>query len=440
MWQSTPEDVKFAVTSRLQTKSTELHCKTEESRFHGQSTRKTGWCSFTKDFQYFCPNQLFLRNHTEGMGRLQPITSNTRCPAEAKPRAPVSRAQAEIVDDQLLIHTPTHAATLTYNQHSTATRVNLPNPSKWIQVPLGSILHRSHLAVHCLSSKEDQSELEIPSSPRDHHHTLDPGMELRIDKGGSQLSDRLPCPLKTCTDVLKELGATEKQLKDLEIRLAKSEAQIEEIKKEKQAQIEEIKKEKQDIVSWTRKGFLQYSRLLTADPNTVNKNLLLSEENRVITSAGTPQSYPDHPDRFDQWSQVLCGESVSDRRSYWEVEWSGNGVYISVSYKSIIRKGGNADSGFGTNDQSWSLICFSHSYKFVHNKINTDLPVKPIISRTVNDVNHYRVGVYVDHSAGTLSFYSVYRDTMILIHTVQTTFTQPLYPGFLITLKGSIKL
>ncbi|KAI5607504.1 finTRIM family, member 14 [Silurus asotus] len=40
-----------------------------------------------------------------------------------------------------------------------------------------------------------------------------------------------------------------------------------------------------------------------------------------------------------------------------------------------------------------------------------------------------RIGVYVDHSAGTLSFYSV-SDTMKLLHKVQTTFTQPLYAGF----------
>ncbi|XP_067224278.1 tripartite motif-containing protein 16-like [Chanodichthys erythropterus] len=331
----------------------------------------------------------------------------------------------------------------------------------------------------------------------------------------------LTCPLKTCTDVLKELGATEKQLKDLEIRhaksedqneeikkekqdleirlaksenqteeikqdleirLAKSEAQIEEIKKEKQAQIEEIKKEKQDleirlakseaqteeikkekqdleirlakseaqieankkekqdIVSWTRRGFLQYSRLLTLDLNTVNKRLLLSEENRMITNTDPRLSYPDHPDRFDQWPQVLCSESVSDRRSYWEIEWSGYGMSISVSYKSIIRKGSSYESGLGYNDQSWSLICYSHSYSFVHNNIYTYLPVKLIISRTVNNVNHYRVGVYVDHSAGILSFYSVSGDTMSLIHTVQTTFTKPLYPGFAITLNGSIKL
>ncbi|KAF5900342.1 tripartite motif-containing protein 16-like, partial [Clarias magur] len=40
-----------------------------------------------------------------------------------------------------------------------------------------------------------------------------------------------------------------------------------------------------------------------------------------------------------------------------------------------------------------------------------------------------RIGVYVDHSAGTLSFYSV-SDTMKLLHRVHTTFTQPLYAGF----------
>ncbi|ROK16072.1 hypothetical protein DPX16_22690 [Anabarilius grahami] len=149
-------------------------------------------CSVTKDFQYFCPNQLFLRNHTEGMGRLLLMISDTRCPAEAKPRTQVIGTQAKIVGDRLLVHTPTHAATLTYKQYNTTTRVSLPNPSTWIQVPLGPILHLNRLVAYCLSSEEYQSKLEIPSSSRNHHHTLDPGLELRIDKGGSQLSDSTP--------------------------------------------------------------------------------------------------------------------------------------------------------------------------------------------------------------------------------------------------------
>ncbi|KAL0159730.1 hypothetical protein M9458_043455, partial [Cirrhinus mrigala] len=140
--------------------------------------------------------------------------------------------------------------------------------------------------------------------------------------------------------------------------------------------------------------------------------------NRVIAHTNTEQSYPDHPDRFDVYRQVLCKERLCGR-CYWELEWSGNnGVRISVSYKSISRKEG-VECLFGSNDQSWSLICFPSKYSFWHNKIQFTLPVKSI---------SHTIGVYVDHSAGTLSFYSVSK-TMSLIHTVQTTFTQPLYPG-----------
>ncbi|KAL0171081.1 hypothetical protein M9458_031392, partial [Cirrhinus mrigala] len=168
----------------------------------------------------------------------------------------------------------------------------------------------------------------------------------------------------------------------------------------------------------------------TLDPNTAHKRLRLSERNRVITETGTVQSYPDHPDRFDVFAQVLCRESVCGR-CYWELQWSGDyGVRISVSYKSISRKGSSNECGFGCNDQSWSLFCSPDSYSFMHNNIKTDLPVKPISSR---------IGVFVDHSAGTLSFYSV-SDTMSLIHTVQTTFTQPLYAGFCVNYTSSVKL
>uniref|UniRef100_A0A9J8DM25 Uncharacterized protein n=1 Tax=Cyprinus carpio carpio TaxID=630221 RepID=A0A9J8DM25_CYPCA len=174
-----------------------------------------------------------------------------------------------------------------------------------------------------------------------------------------------------------------------------------------------------------RAGPRKYACFLTLDPNTAYTKLGLSEENRKVTHVGEKKSYPDHPDRFDVCSQVLCRESVCGR-CYWEIEWSG-GVCIAVSYKNISRKGSSNESVFGSNDQSWSLFCSPDSYSFVHNNKHTDLPVKPTSSR---------IGVYVDHSAGTLSFYSV-SDTMSLIHTVQTTFTQPLYPGFWVYYSGS---
>uniref|UniRef100_A0A671MG88 B30.2/SPRY domain-containing protein n=1 Tax=Sinocyclocheilus anshuiensis TaxID=1608454 RepID=A0A671MG88_9TELE len=170
---------------------------------------------------------------------------------------------------------------------------------------------------------------------------------------------------------------------------------------------------------------------LTLDPNTANTQLILSEENRMVTCLDKKQPYPDHPDRFNVYPQVLCRESVCGR-CYWEIEWSGDdGVYLSVSYKSTSRKGEGDECWFECNDHSWSLICCPGRYSFTHNKIVTCLPVEPIIGS--------RIGVYVDHSAGTLSFYRV-SDTVSLIHTVQTTFTQPLYPGFKVYYKSSVKL
>ncbi|XP_067218136.1 tripartite motif-containing protein 16-like [Chanodichthys erythropterus] len=180
----------------------------------------------------------------------------------------------------------------------------------------------------------------------------------------------------------------------------------------------------------TRDDFLQYSCQLTLDSNTAHKYLRLSEGNSVASFIGSDQQYPDHLDRFHDFSQVLCRESVCGR-CYWEVEWSGKaGVGISVSYKSISRTGDDEDCVFGFNDQSWRLSCSDSSYAFRHNQKLVKLPIFPSSSR---------IGVYVDHSAGILSFYSV-SDTMTLIHRVQTTFTQPLYPGFGINLGSTVKL
>ncbi|XP_062865194.1 E3 ubiquitin/ISG15 ligase TRIM25-like [Trichomycterus rosablanca] len=168
----------------------------------------------------------------------------------------------------------------------------------------------------------------------------------------------------------------------------------------------------------------------TLDPNTVNKNLRLSEENKVVTCSGTFQSYPDHPDRFDSYYQGLCKESVSGR-CYWEVELSGNKmIFIAVSYKSISRKGDGVECVFGRNDHSWSLLCSPSSFSFWHNNKETEIPIMPSSSR---------IGVYVDYEAGTLSFYSV-SDTMKLLHRVQTTFTQLLYPGFGLYYGSEVKL
>ncbi|XP_053471030.1 tripartite motif-containing protein 16 isoform X2 [Ictalurus furcatus] len=177
----------------------------------------------------------------------------------------------------------------------------------------------------------------------------------------------------------------------------------------------------------SREDFLKYFCYLTLDPNTANHFLILSEKNRAVTFSVKNQQYSYHPERFDSCWQVLCKESVCGR-CYWEVKWSGDGVYISVSYKDIRRKGWGKQCVFGLNNQSWSLCCSSSSLSFYHSNIKTDLRVP----------SSSRIGVYVDHSAGSLSFYSI-SDTMKLLHRVHTTFTQPLYAGFWVS-KGNVRL
>uniref|UniRef100_A0A3Q3F2P8 RING-type domain-containing protein n=1 Tax=Labrus bergylta TaxID=56723 RepID=A0A3Q3F2P8_9LABR len=131
----------------------------------------------------------------------------------------------------------------------------------------------------------------------------------------------------------------------------------------------------------TRAEFLKYSCDITLDPNTVNTELLLSDGNRKVTLTSQTNPYSSHPDRFTEWCfQVLSKKSLTGR-CYWEVKKRGRGVSVAVTYKNISR------------------------------------------AESSNEV-----GVYLDHRAGILSFYSISK-TMTLLHRVQTTFTQPLHAG-----------
>ncbi|XP_073335384.1 tripartite motif-containing protein 16-like [Pagrus major] len=166
----------------------------------------------------------------------------------------------------------------------------------------------------------------------------------------------------------------------------------------------------------TRTELLKYSCEISLDPNTANKRLSLSDRNRKATFMSVDQVYSAHPDRFGERWQVLSREGLTGR-CYWEVNWSGR-VCIVVAYKNISRTGTSTECGFGYNDKSWSLICDSGGYTFRHNDIDT----------SISGPQSSTIGVYLDHSAGTLSYYSV-SETITLLHRVQTTFTQPLYPG-----------
>ncbi len=149
-------------------------------------------CTRTKDIHFLCPSKPFVRDNTEGICGLESIRPDTSCPAEATPYSQVELTQAEIIGNRWLVNTPARTATLTYDQHDTATRIILPNQTLWITVPKGSILHIDELALYHLTDDEYQAEIEISPFFKQHSFVLDPELEERIKEEGTQLIDLTP--------------------------------------------------------------------------------------------------------------------------------------------------------------------------------------------------------------------------------------------------------
>ncbi|XP_044193828.1 stonustoxin subunit beta-like [Thunnus albacares] len=190
-----------------------------------------------------------------------------------------------------------------------------------------------------------------------------------------------------------------------------------------------------DVETITDKSALiWYACDLSLDPNTVNYDLILSDNDKKVTH-GARQEYPDHPGRFDICPQVLCREGLTGRH-YWEIEWSdgyNEDKAVGVTYKQIDRKGDSILCFLGGSDNSW---CFGG---------NT---MKPELFAghcdqwwrgSIPCTGCKRVGVYLDWPAGTLSFYNVSSNTLSHIKTFNARFNKPVYPGcYIYSQSGSV--
>lgn len=170
----------------------------------------------------------------------------------------------------------------------------------------------------------------------------------------------------------------------------------------------------------TRSDFLKYLSSLTLDPNTAHRYLRLLDDNRKVTNSSPWQHpYPDHPDRFESWRQVLCAESMYMGRHYFEVELKGENTHVGMTYKCIDRKGSESNSTITGNNFSWTLKWNGKQFSAWHGDVETPLKSE----------KYSRVGVYLNYQRGTLSFYGV-TSSMNLLHKFESEFTEPLYPAF----------
>ncbi|XP_014833231.1 PREDICTED: tripartite motif-containing protein 16-like [Poecilia mexicana] len=164
----------------------------------------------------------------------------------------------------------------------------------------------------------------------------------------------------------------------------------------------------------SRAGFLKYSCEIILDSNKADTQLTRTNQRQSNSGYYINQSYSSGSGSFTGCYQFLSRESLPER-CYWEVKWEGQQVYVAVAYKNTRREENEYD-------RSWALVCSSsyenNYFKFVHDKFQT----------YISGPHSSRVGVYLDHRAGILSFYRV-SETMTLLHRVQTKFTEPLHAG-----------
>ncbi|XP_078476301.1 E3 ubiquitin/ISG15 ligase TRIM25-like [Lampetra planeri] len=166
---------------------------------------------------------------------------------------------------------------------------------------------------------------------------------------------------------------------------------------------------------------LLYGRSPTLDTNSANNQLQISSDLRTMTRTIVSQGRPDHPHRFDGWSQALCSESFSSGHHYWEVDvGDARWCRVGVAYGTILRKGDHAAQLLGGSDASWCLETRYDSFSVVHGGVENALSVGGAPSLR-------RIGLHLHWEGGLLAFYCA--DSMEVIHEVRQRFLQPLYPA-----------
>ncbi|XP_078476294.1 E3 ubiquitin/ISG15 ligase TRIM25-like isoform X2 [Lampetra planeri] len=165
-----------------------------------------------------------------------------------------------------------------------------------------------------------------------------------------------------------------------------------------------------------------YGRSPTLDTNSAHNQLQISSDLRTMTRTRDSQGRPDHPHRFDYWSQALCSVSFSSGHHYWEVDVGDARWWrVGVAYGTIPRKGsGGAAPLLGGSDASWCLEKYDDNFSVFHGGVKTALSVR-------GAPYPRRIRLQLHWEEGLLAFYRA--DSMEVIHEVRQIFLQPLYPG-----------
>uniref|UniRef100_A0A3B4XHF3 B30.2/SPRY domain-containing protein n=1 Tax=Seriola lalandi dorsalis TaxID=1841481 RepID=A0A3B4XHF3_SERLL len=162
----------------------------------------------------------------------------------------------------------------------------------------------------------------------------------------------------------------------------------------------------------------QYAEDVTLDPDTAHHWLILSDDGKQVNHGYLRKNLPDNPERFSAAPCVLGKQSFSSSRFYFEVQVKGKTDWIlGVVRESINRKG---QITLRPDDGYWT-ICLRNGNKY------KALAGPPVCLSLKSQPE--KVGVFVDHEEGLVSFYDVAAAALIYSFT-GCSFTEKLYPLF----------
>ncbi|XP_067438171.1 E3 ubiquitin-protein ligase TRIM39-like [Thunnus thynnus] len=185
------------------------------------------------------------------------------------------------------------------------------------------------------------------------------------------------------------------------------------------AQLEEtLSKEVEKLLEAELKRVQKFAVDVTLDSDTASPYLILSDDRKQVKCSEIQMNVPDNPQRFSVCNAVLGKQSFSSGRFYYEVQVKGKTEWdLGVASESIIRKG---KIRLSPNNGFWTVwLRNGNEYKALAGPgVSLSLKSKP-----------QKVGVFVDHEEGLVSFYDV--DAAALIYSfTDCNFTEKFYPYF----------
>lgn len=165
--------------------------------------------------------------------------------------------------------------------------------------------------------------------------------------------------------------------------------------------------------------------VVTLDPQTASRSLVLSEDRRSVRYTRHKQNLPDSPLRFQSLPAVLGSPGFSTGRHAWQVAvqlGDGGSCTVGVAAEAVKRSG---ELGLSSDQGVWAVI-ISHQHCWASTSPGTDLP----LGDTPRSVS-----VALDLEAGRVSLLNA--DTQAPIFTFTASFSGRVFPFFAVWKKGS---